>query len=165
MRIKPFLFGVRALLVASALAAVALAKPEVRVEAAPMLGAASPVGPGWVTIQVRLENPGAAPVSGTVELRSRPGWTSDNERHVTRVPFALEPRGRAALELPTHGFSGRPPELSVRVYDTENQEIANASIGEFRQVDPLLFDLSTPSRIAATVRGQGVVLARRSGGS
>ncbi len=165
MRTNTLLAGLRAALLVLACASVALAKPEVRVEAAPTLGPASSVGPGWVTILVRLENPGGAAVAGTVELRSRPGWTSDNERHVTRVPFSLEPHAKVALELPTHGFSGRPPELGVRVYDAENNEIASASIGEFRQVDPLLFDLSQPSRVAATVRGQGVVLGRRSGGS
>jgi hypothetical protein len=153
-----------ALLAASSLPAAALAD-GVRIEAAPMLGAASPVGEGWVTVQVRLENAGAKPESGHVELISEPGYGSESEQHLTRVAFALPARGRVTVELPTHGFAGRPPELSVRVLDAEGKKISEAPIGEFRQVDPLLYDLDDPSRLAATVRGLGVVLRRKVSGS
>ncbi|HEV8247710.1 MAG TPA: hypothetical protein VGP93_18170 [Polyangiaceae bacterium] len=129
-----------------------------------MLGPSSPVGEGWVTVQVRLENESAASAGGFVELRSEPGFSGDSE-HLTRVPFALGPRAKVSLELPTHGFSGRPPELSVRLLDAEGHKLSETPIGEFRQVDPLLYDLNNPSRLAATVRGLGVVLRRRSGGA
>ncbi len=157
MRIKPFLFGVRALFVASALAAVALAKPEVRVEAAPMLGAASPVGPGWVTIQVRLENPGAAPVSAPWSCAHGPGGRASNERR--RDPSPVRARAARSSSASSCRPTASPGALLSSAFGfttREPREIANAGIGEFRQVDPLLFDLSTPSRIAATVRGQGV---------
>ncbi len=149
-------------LLAPALAAQSA--PDIRLEAAPMLGTTSPVGEGWVTVLVRLENVGAKPESGFVELRSAPGFSGDIE-HLTRVPFALAPRARVNLELPAHGFSGRPPELGVRLIDAEGHKLSETPIGEFRQVDPLLYDLSNPSRLAATVRGLGVVLRRRAGGS
>ncbi len=129
-----------------------------------MLGATSPVGEGWVSVQVRLENVGAAPENGFVELRSAPGFSGDIE-HLTRAPFALAPHARVTLELPTHGFAGRPPELRVRLLDLEGHQLSETPIGEFRQVDPLVFDLSNPSRLSATVRGLGVVLRRRAGGS
>jgi hypothetical protein len=145
--------------------APATATAEVRLEAAPMLGTTSPVGEGWVTVQVRLENPGSTPESGHVELRSEPGYGSESEEHLTRVAFTLPARGRASLELPTHGFSGRPPELSVRVVGSDGKVLGEAPIGEFRQVDPLLFDLENPSRLAPAVRGLGVVLRRRVGGT
>ncbi len=141
--------------------APATAAAEVRLEAAPMLGSTSPVGEGWVTVQVRLENTGSKPESGHVELRSEPGYGAEGEDHATRVAFALPAHGRASLELPTHGFSGRPPELRARVISSEGKQLAWAPIGEFRQVDPLLFDLENPSRLAATVRGLGVALRRK----
>ena len=145
--------------------APATAMAEVRLEAAPMLGSTSPVGEGWVTVQVRLENLGASPENGHVELWSEPGYGAESEQHITRVAYALPARGRVTFELPTHGFSGRPPELKVRAVSSEGKVLADTPIGEFRQVDPLLFDLENPSRLAATVRGLGVVLRRKVSGS
>lgn len=165
MRHGRFFLGLFSLFVVALASQAAWAKPSVHAEAALTLGATSTVGPGWLTVQVRLENTGAEPLEGSVELVARPAWSRDGERHTTRVPVAIEPKGRALLELPTHGFAGRPHELTVHVYDASDELISRATVSELRQGDPLLVDLSQPSRLAATVRDLGIPLTRQSAGS
>jgi len=53
----------------------------------------------------------------------------------------------------------------VRVVSEDGKFLAKTALTEFRQVDPLLFDLDNPSRLAATVRGLSVVLRRKVSGS
>jgi hypothetical protein len=146
-------------LVGAALPARA-ASPAVRVEALPLFGAQSPMGEGWASVGVRLINGENSEVTGTVELRATPSWSSDNQRLLTSAPFALAPKARVAMELPTHGFSSAPTELVLAVVDRAGNEIAKVPVPDFRQSDPLLLDLSAPSRIAPTVRGLGLVTQR-----
>ncbi len=135
-----------------------------------MLGSASPVG-------TRLgDDPGTTRESGT---RARHGHRRAASRapvgrattsdHVTRVPFALEPRGRVALELPTHGFS-RPsaPSSVCGCYERRRTtRIASASIGEFPGKSIRCSSIcSQPSRIARHRAGSSAIVDSdaRSGG-
>jgi hypothetical protein len=99
-----------------------------------------------------------------VELRAAPSWSQETTRLVTSAPFALAPKARVAIELPTHGFSSAPTALELAVIDRTGTEIAKVTVPEFRQTDPLLLDLSTPSRIATAVRGYGMATERTVGG-
>ncbi len=139
------------------------AAPTVRVEALPLLGVHSPMGEGWASVGVRLVNGESSEVSGVVELRSAPSWSQETTRLVTSAPFALAPKARVAIELPTHGFASAPTALEVAVVDRSGSEIAKVQVPELRQVDPLLLDLSTPSRIASALRGLGMTTERATG--
>ena len=139
---------------------VRAASPAIRVEALPLFGAQSPMGEGWASVGVRLINGENSELTGSIELRAKPSWSSDNQRLLTSAPFALAPKARVAMELPTHGFSSAPTELQLVVVDRAGNELAKAPVLEFRQSDPLLLDLSAPSRIAPAVRGLGLVTQR-----
>lgn len=138
--------------------------PSVRVEALPLFGAQSPMGEGWASVGVRLVNTEANEVSGVVEIRAKPSWRSDTQRLLTSAPFALAPKARVSLELPTHGFASSPTEVELVVVDRSGTELAKVPVPDFRQVDPLLLDFSSPSRIAPAVRGLGLVTQRGVGG-
>ncbi|HEX6271623.1 MAG TPA: hypothetical protein VFZ53_01220 [Polyangiaceae bacterium] len=161
-RLAPALFLGGALLTASPPSRAAA--PSVRVEALPLFGAQSPMGEGWASVSVRLVNTESKEVSGVVEIRAKPSWSNDTQRLLTSAPFALAPKARVALELPTHGFASSPTELELAVVDRSGTEIATLPVPEFRQMDPLLLDFSVPSRIAPAVRGVGLVTQRTVGG-
>jgi hypothetical protein len=157
-----------ALLLAGGLLAAAVparaAPPQVNVEALPLFGAQSPMGEGWASVGVRLANVETSEISGVVELRARPSWSNESQRLLTSAPFALAPKARVALELPTHGFANAPTELVLAVVDRSGKEIAKTPVPEFRTGDPLLLDLSAPSRIAPVVRGAGMITQRNVAG-
>ncbi len=138
--------------------------PAVRVEALPLFGAQSPMGEGWASVGVRLANAENTEVTGFVEIRAKPSWSNEGQRLLTSAPFALAPKARVALELPTHGFASSQTELELAVVDRSGNEIAKGPVPEFRQMDPLLVDFSVPSRIAPAVRGLGMVAQRSVGG-
>jgi hypothetical protein len=144
--------------------AAGAAAPSVRVEALPLFGAQSPMGEGWASVGVRLVNAETTEVSGVVEIRAKPSWRSDSQRLLTSAPFALAPRARVSLELPTHGFASSPTEVELVVVDRSGVELAKVPVPDFRQTDPLLLDFSSPSRIAPAVRGFGLVTQRGVGG-
>lgn len=142
-------------------AAVA-AGPTIAVETAPVLGPGSSMNDGWTSFQVWLRNPGSTEVVGTVELVGSPSWSREQKRNLSTAPFALAPGAHVALQLPAHGFTSTPTEFELHVLDPSRATLATAPIPELRQADPLLLDLSSPSRIAPGVRGLGLVVQLRS---
>jgi hypothetical protein len=80
------------------------------------------------------------------------------------APFTLAPGARAALELPTHGNASSPAELELTAVAPDGTPLAAAPMPEPRPTDPLLVDLSTPSRIAAGVREAGILVQNPLGG-
>jgi hypothetical protein len=141
----------------------AAAPSSVRVEVLPLLGPQSPMGEGWMSVGVRLSNPESVELTGSVELRAKPAWSSETQRLLTSAPLALAPKARVALELPTHGFSSSPAELELAVLDRSGAELATLPVPDLRARDPMLLDLTSPSRIAPVVRGIGLVTQRNVG--
>lgn len=115
------------------------------VTATPILGADAPSTPGWVTYLVRLHNPSPETVVGAVELEGAPGAS-------TRSPFSLAPGQRSALELSWHDLYGT--DLSLRTLDANGRVLGEHSVLAPRGQEPLLFDVSAPSRIAPALRGR-----------
>lgn len=136
--------------------------PTISVEAAPVLGPGSSMNDGWTSFQVWLRNPGTTEVVGTVELVGAPSWSREQKRNVSSAPFALAPGAHVALQMPAHGFVSTPTEFQLHVLDPARNTIATAPVPELRQADPLLLDLSSPSRMAPGVRGLGLVVQLRS---
>ena len=143
--------------------AAALAAGPLVVEALPVLGPGSSMNDGWTSFEVWLKNPSTSEVIGTVELAGAPAWSRDQKRSLSTAPFALAPGAHVALQLPAHGFSSTPTEFELRVFDQAHVQIATAPVPELRQADPLMLDLSSPSRMAPGVRGLGLVVQLRSG--
>ncbi len=136
----------------------AAAQSLLSLEAVPVLGAGSPSVDGWGEVYVRLENNGAAPVSGFVELHAR---EIGRPRPLSRAPFALAAKGRASLLLPSHSLVMRASEAKVVAVDAQNAVLGEAPLPPLRSLDPLLFDLNVPSRLSPLLGAEPMPIKRR----
>jgi len=139
----------------------AQADGALKLEAAPVLGANSPSVDGWGEVYVRLENSGTTPLSGSVELRALVVGRS-LARTLSRAPFSIAPKGRVNLLLPSHNLL-RVGEAKVVAVDAQGTELGEAPFPPLRTLDPLIFDLHSPSRVAPVLNTQPVPIRRRSG--
>jgi hypothetical protein len=137
--------------------------PALTLSATPVLGAGSPLPEGWSSYAVWLSNPGATELTGTLSLVVKTPFTRDRSHRVS-APFTLAGGAKATLELPTHGYANAPAEVTLTAYAPDGTELARATLPEPKPTDPLLVDLSTPSRIAAPVRTNGLLLSAPAGG-
>ena len=140
-------------------ARAAQADSPLKLEAVPALGANSPSVDGWGEVYVRLENSGTTQLSGYVEL-AQVGRSAG--RTLSRAPFAIAAKGRVSLLLPSHNLL-RLGETKVVAVDAHGELLSEAPMPPLRTLDPLLFDLHTPSRLAPVLNTQPVPIRRRSG--
>ena len=140
----------------------AQADTALKLEAVPVLGANSPSVDGWGEIYVRLENSGSLPLSGFVELRAIVTGRGA-ARTLSRAPFSLAAKSRVNLLLPSHSLVLRVGEAKVVAIDAQGEELNSDPLPPLRALDPLLFDLHSPSRLAAVLNTQPVPIRRRSG--
>ncbi len=147
----------------------ALAQSALSLEAASVLGPSSPSTDGWGELYLRLENSGDQAVSGFVELHAdqalRGGLRSlPPARALSRAPFAVAAKSRVTLLLPSHSLVTRVGEAKVVAIDSKGNELASDRLTPARTLDPLLFDLSEPSRIAAALNTAPMPIKRRAYG-
>ena len=141
----------------------AQAQSELKLEATPVLGANSPSVDGWGEIYVRLENNGVAPLSGSVELRASTGGRG-MPLTLARAPFAIAGKSRVNLLLPSHSLVLRAGEAKVVALSEQGVELSDERLPALRTLEPLLFDLHTPSRLTAVLNAQPVPTRRRGPG-
>ncbi|HEY0468378.1 MAG TPA: hypothetical protein VGC79_29475, partial [Polyangiaceae bacterium] len=139
----------------------AKAESGLKLEAVPVLGANSPSVDGWGEVYVRLENSGITPLNGYVELRSLVVGRSAL-RTLSRAPFSIAAKARVNLLLPSHNLL-RMGEVRVAAVDAHGEELSNEALAALRTLDPLLFDLHSPSRLAPVLNTQPVPIRRRAG--
>ena len=141
----------------------ARAESPLKLEAVPILGANSPSVDGWGEVYVRLENGGTTQLNGYVELRlTLVGRSTPAKRTLSRAPFSLAAKGRVNLLLPSHGLVLRAGDARVVAVDAHDEELATSEASlPVRSLDPLLFDLHTPSRLAAVLNSQPMPIRRR----
>jgi hypothetical protein len=147
----------------------ALAQSALSLEATSVLGPGSPSTDGWGELYLRLENSGDQAVSGFVELHAdqalRGGLRSlPPARALSRAPFAVAAKSRVTLLLPSHSLVTRVGEAKVVAIDSKGNELATDRLTPARTLDPLLFDLSEPSRIAAVLNAAPMPIKRRAYG-
>ena len=140
----------------------AKADSALKLSAVSVLGANSPSVDGWGEIYVRLENSGITQFSGYVELRSAVVGRSAL-RTLSRAPFSIAAKGRVNLLLPSHNLL-RVGEAKVVAVDARGVELGEDALPPLRTLDPLIFDLHSPSRVAPVLNAQPVPIRRRSGG-
>jgi hypothetical protein len=139
----------------------AKADSALKLESVPVLGSNSPSVDGWGEVYVRLENGGTAQFSGFVELRTA-AVGRGQPRTLSRAPFAIAAKGRVHLLLPSHNLL-RVGETKVVAVDGHGEQLGEAPFPPLRSLDPLLFDLHSPSRLAPVLNAQGVPIRRRGG--
>jgi hypothetical protein len=137
----------------------ARAQSALTLEAVSVLGPGSPSVDGWGQVYVRLENSGPSSLGGFLELHALGGGRS--ARALSRAPFALAPKGRVSLLLPSHSLLTRGGESKVIAYDAQGTELGEATLAAPRSLDPLLFDLTVPSRLAPVLSAQPMPIKRR----
>jgi hypothetical protein len=138
----------------------AKADSPLKLDAVPALGANSPSVDGWGEIYIRLENSGAAQLSGYVELRSSAVGRAAL-RTLSRAPFSIAPKGRVNLLLPSHNLL-RVGEAKLVAVDAQGEQLSEGALPSVRTLDPLIFDLHIPSRLAPALNTQPVPIRRRS---
>jgi hypothetical protein len=159
-RLARWLLGLCVVLRVLAISPCASADSTLTIDAVPVLGAGSPSVDGWGEIYVRLENESGAAFSGFVELRSQ-GGGSVAARTLSRAPFALAAKSREALLLPSHGLVMRVGETKVVAVDSQGHELCDIQLPPLRTLDPLLFDLNVPSRLAPVLSALPIPIKRR----
>lgn len=159
-RLAPFVCALLSLLLVPRWAK---ADSALKLEAVPVLGANSPSVDGWGEIYVRLENSGLSQFSGYVELHSAVVGRGAL-RTLSRAPFSIAPKGRLSLLLPSHGLVLRAGEARVVAVDAHGEQLGEDQLPPLRTLDPLLFDLHSPSRLAPVLNTQPMPIRRRGGG-
>lgn len=161
-RLTPRAFQLGALFTLLCCAGGAHAAPAaLNMDLEPLLGAGSPTVDGWMSVQVRLDNRSNEVQRGTLSVDAKLAWSrgSSGPHNTTDVPFSVAPHAQVAIEVPVHGFSGTAPSLSVTARDNDGEVLAEAKTPELRQHDPLIFDLSSPSHVAAPLRAIAVAIS------
>lgn len=143
-----------ALTLASLYAVPGAAKsPELHLEVSPLLSGGSKENEHWLSVLVRAENRGSAPIQGNIEVETRLPWTSQGGALSTRLPFWLAPGASSRLEAPTRAYAGSETSIRVRAFDPHGELIGEIAASSERPMDALVLDLATPSRLAPVLRG------------
>jgi len=115
---------------------------------------------GWRTLLVRVENKGATPVEGHIDVEPANTYRS-RERLTTRIPFSLVPGGRASVEAPTRFEPDTMGALELVARDKEGRELGRNMVSEATRSEALILELANPGRIAPALRG-ALISSRRS---
>jgi hypothetical protein len=135
------------------LAALSAGAAPLELSVAPVLGTDAPSDNGWFTYVVRLENRSSAAIAGTLSLES-------DKSGSTRAPFALGAGQRAFVQLAWHDLFTTT--LTLKAVDSEGSLLAKLPVRSPRNYEPLLFDLTVPSRLGTSLKGSAIPLRPRS---
>lgn len=136
----------------------ARAQSELKLEVVPVLGSNSPSVEGWSELSIRLENSSSAPISGQVAVRA--ARFRDEQRTLVEAPFSVAAKSRVHLLLPVHGLVMRAGEAHVTAVTSQGRELCDEQLPAFRLLEPLIFDLTTPSRLSAVLNSQPIPIQR-----
>jgi hypothetical protein len=113
-------------------------------------------GEGWVSLYVRLEHGGRAPLKGTVRVTPEGGFRSNVTTTLSEAPFSLAPGAPAVVALPVQGAGSMS--LEVSALDAQGVKLASSTLHLNGRPDPLLVDMNQPSRLIGVLRGAKVPL-------
>jgi hypothetical protein len=135
--------------------ATAAPAPVISLRAAPVFGTDAAAGEGWVELVVYVDNAGAAPAKGTLELAGSYGGFSmagSESRFLARAPFHVQARAEAILRIPVRGETYSSPTLTVSAVGDDGAKLAETSASLGTSEAPLLVDLDEPSRLSVVLR-------------
>lgn len=128
--------------------------PGLVLEATPLVGTSVPDDGGWRSVRIRLENPAAELLKGSLVVETRSGFSRGTPELATVLPFAIAARGQVSVEAPTHGFGGGGSQIRVRAQSPEGDVLAESLISGISPADALVLDLANPSRLAAILKNR-----------
>ncbi len=135
------------------------ATSHVSVNAAPAFGNDAATGDGWLEIVARLDNAGAAPAKGTLELTSSwsptyyYGGAPPSPGYVVRAPFHVLGHASASIRLPMRTTAYTVPTVTVTAHAEDGAKLAETTVSLSPNVAPLLIDVDQPSRLSIVMRG------------
>ena len=128
---------------------------HVSLRASPVFGTDAAAGEGWVELIVYVDNAGAAPAKGTLELAGSYGgysMASSDNRFLARAPFHVQPHAEAIIRMPVRGETYSTPTLTVSAMGDDGAKFAETSASLGTSEAPLLVDLDEPSRLSVMMR-------------
>ncbi len=130
---------------------------SVSVQVRPIFGADAASGYGWTEFVAEIDNAGAGPVKGNLELSSKLAYTDDQEL-TTRAPFSVQGGRSVLVHLSVHGYPFRPSTVVLTARDERGEVLGSRTLSPNGTVAPLLVDVDEPSRLAVALRNAAVPL-------
>jgi hypothetical protein len=121
--------------------------PDVAAEIAPVIGAGNTLPWGWNQILVRIQNNGARPARGEVDVATRQ-YASERVFRAT-APYSVAAGASVHVRVPVRVAAYT--DLQVRVIDEVDGQVASQDIGSSGQGSVLLLDTTPASRLRAAV--------------
>jgi hypothetical protein len=129
----------------------AAASPEINVDLTPVLGG-SALESGWNEVVARVENVGAKPARGYVELTAF-GYV-DRHGFVATAPFNVGPGATALVKVPA--YAAAYTDIAVRAVAEDGTEITSTRFSPTMQARVLLLDVTEPSSVRAAINEASV---------
>lgn len=156
---KAIVTGGALLLVGLAAAGDSVAAPpaagaRLSLDAAPAFGIDAPTGDGWLEVEVRLDNPEAAPRRGmlVVTTGDKSSLLGGDPRFEARAPFQVPPHASSIVHVPM--AAGRLlGAVTVTARGDDASTLAETSLSLSAADAPLLVDVDQPSRLGPVLRG------------
>ncbi|HEY1697565.1 MAG TPA: hypothetical protein VGG39_35635 [Polyangiaceae bacterium] len=136
------------------------ATTSVSVRAAPVFGTDAACGEGWLELVAYVDNAGAAPVKGTLEVEMENSGYSSETRFVAKAPFHVEPHAEATIHVPVR-VAPYSSTTTVSAIALDGTKMAESSLTLSAGTGPLLVDVDEPSRLSVVMRGWPMTLAWR----
>jgi len=121
--------------------------PDVVAEVAPLIGVGAGLPWGWNQLLVRIQNNGAQPARGEVEVSTRQ-YVSERVFQA-RAPYNVAAGASIHVRIPVRIASY--VDVQVRVTDDANGEVLTQSISSSAQATVVLFDANPASRLRGAV--------------
>ena len=139
------------------------ASSRLTLRASPVFGTDAASGEGWLELVVYVDDAGASPAKGTLEVDSTyGGFTSSSEGSLRRpraVPRPAPRRGGDPLPVRAGAYSGAS--MTISAVGDDGAKLAETTLSLGRHPPPLLVDVDDPSRLSVVMRGWPVTPAWR----
>jgi hypothetical protein len=120
--------------------------------AAPVFGTDAASGEGWIELVTYLDDAGALPCKGTLQVESTYGGYSAETSFVARAPFHVQPHAAAVIHLPVRA-TAYSSSMKLTASADDGTKLGETTLSLGTTSAPLLVDVSEPSRLSVLMRG------------
>jgi hypothetical protein len=139
---------------AAASSSPGLSSAKVSIAASPVFGTDAAGGEGWIELVVRVDDTGALPAKGTLEVEDSnvASYYGAPEARLVRAPFHVQPHVEAVIQVPVPASAGSSSTITVRAMAEDGTKLAETAVSVSTAVAPLLVDVDEPSRLSVIMR-------------